>query len=72
LLIEYTGSAVAGTALAGGAPAAVGIVLFTQYILPLELAAILLLVALIGALLLARRPTAEKPLKTIENLSLEN
>ncbi len=72
LLIEYTGNAVAGTALAGGTPAAVGIVLFTQYILPLELAAILLLVALIGALLLARRPTAEKPLKTIENLSLEN
>ncbi|MEZ4870270.1 MAG: NADH-quinone oxidoreductase subunit J [Caldilineaceae bacterium] len=40
----------------GGAPVAVGYQLFTQYILPFELAAVLLLVALLGALLLARRP----------------
>ncbi|MEZ4735391.1 MAG: NADH-quinone oxidoreductase subunit J [Caldilineaceae bacterium] len=40
----------------GGAPPVVGFELFTQYLLPFELAAILLLVALLGALLLARRP----------------
>lgn len=44
------------SALQGGAPAAVGYLLFTQYILPFELAAVLLLVALLGALLIARRP----------------
>jgi len=56
--MQYNGGAVEGgsSALAGGAPAAVGITLFTQYILPFELAAVLLLVALLGALLLARRP----------------
>jgi NADH-quinone oxidoreductase subunit J len=43
-------------AVQGGAPAAVGYELFTRYILPVELAAVLLLVALLGALLLARQP----------------
>jgi len=38
----------------------VGLALFTQYILPFELAAVLLLVALLGALLLARRPKLEQ------------
>jgi len=69
LLTQYNGGAVDGTALAGGTPAAVGAVLFTEYILPFELAAVLLLVALLGALLLARRPKAEKPLEEIETLS---
>lgn len=45
-----------GVVLQGGAPKAIGMELFTQYILPFELVAVLLLVALIGALLLARRP----------------
>jgi NADH-quinone oxidoreductase subunit J len=44
------------TVLEGGRPEALGILLFTRYILPFEMAAILLLVALLGALLLARRP----------------
>lgn len=51
----------AGTAtstLNGGAPQTVGMALFTQYILPFEMAAVLLLVALLGALLLARYPKA--------------
>jgi NADH-quinone oxidoreductase subunit J len=50
------------SAVAGGAPAALGYLLFTEYILPLELAAVLLLVALLGALLLARpsKENAEK------------
>lgn len=39
----------------GGIPEVVGMELFTKYILPFELVGILLLVALIGALLLARR-----------------
>ena len=43
----------------GGSPPVVGLELFTQYILPFELAAVLLLVALLGALLLARRPRVD-------------
>ena len=46
----------ATTAINGGAPETVGMALFTQYILPFEMAAVLLLVALLGALLLARYP----------------
>jgi len=42
--------------LNGGAPETVGMTFFTQYILPFEMTAVLLLVALIGALLLARYP----------------
>ncbi|RIK44827.1 MAG: NADH-quinone oxidoreductase subunit J [Chloroflexi bacterium] len=44
------------SAVQGGSPQAVGYVLFTDYILPFELAGVLLLVALLGALLLARPP----------------
>jgi NADH-quinone oxidoreductase subunit J len=44
------------TGLQGGAPEYVGMTLFSQYILPFEMAAVLLLVALLGALLLARFP----------------
>ena len=43
----------------GGVPQIVGLVLYTQNILLIELAAVLLLVALLGALLLARRPRTE-------------
>lgn len=43
-------------ALQGGAPKAVGLELFTNYVLPFELVGILLLVALIGALVLGRQP----------------
>lgn len=39
----------------GGIPEAVGMELFSRYILPFELVGILLLVALLGALLVARR-----------------
>lgn len=45
------------SALQGGAPKPVGMELFTSYILPVELVAVLLLVALIGALLMGRFPT---------------
>ncbi len=49
-----------GTAIPdGGAPPVLGLELFTKYILPFELAAVLLLVALLGALLLARRSKLE-------------
>lgn len=49
-----------GTAPAneGGVPEALGMYLYTQQLLLVELAAALLLVALLGALLLARRPKA--------------
>ena len=56
LLTLYNVGDATGASLEGGTPAAVGMALFTQYILPFELAAVLLLVALLGALLLARRP----------------
>ena len=49
----------ASALLQGGAPKAVGIALFTDYVLPFELIAILLLVALIGALVLGRQPEGE-------------
>jgi NADH-quinone oxidoreductase subunit J len=52
----FLGVEAAAAAVEGGTPQVVGYELFTQYILPFELAAVLLLVALIGALLLARRP----------------
>lgn len=44
--------------LEGGTPKAVGMELFTKYLLPFEMTAILILVALLGALLLGRRPRA--------------
>ena len=44
-------------ALEGGAPYPVGMNMFTQYVLPIQMVAVLLLVALIGALLLARQPS---------------
>jgi NADH-quinone oxidoreductase subunit J len=56
LLGRFHGMAINADPLKGGAPPDVGYALFTQYLLPFELAAILLLVALLGALLLARRP----------------
>jgi NADH-quinone oxidoreductase subunit J len=40
----------------GGAPVVLGMFLYTQNILLVELASVLLLVALLGALLLARKP----------------
>lgn len=40
---------------AGGAPTVVGMALYTRFLLPFEMVGILLLVALIGALLVARR-----------------
>ena len=43
----------------GGVPIALGIEIYSQNILLVELAAVLLLVALLGALLLARQPKAE-------------
>ena len=43
-------------AIQGGIPEVVGMALFTEYLLPFELVSILLLVALIGALVLARKP----------------
>jgi NADH-quinone oxidoreductase subunit J len=51
-----TGTAATTTTINGGAPETLGIALFTQYILPLEMTAVLLLVGLIGALLLGRFP----------------
>jgi NADH:ubiquinone oxidoreductase subunit 6 (subunit J) len=44
----------------GGVPIVIGLTLYSQNILLVQLAAILLLVALIGALLLARRPKPEE------------
>lgn len=46
-------------AIQGGVSPVVGMELYTKYILPFDLVSILLLVALIGALLVARRPKEE-------------
>lgn len=54
--VETPDAASVTTAINGGAPETVGMALFTRYILPLELTAVLLLVALLGALLLGRYP----------------
>lgn len=51
----FRGMAPAVGANAGGVPAVVGMELYTRFILPFEMVGILLLVALIGALLVARR-----------------
>jgi NADH-quinone oxidoreductase subunit J len=56
LATGFTGADPNASAIQGGSPQALGLELFTNYLLPFELAAVLLLVALIGALLLARRP----------------
>jgi NADH-quinone oxidoreductase subunit J len=53
---SFLGVASNASAVEGGVPQAVGYSLFSQYILPFELAAVLLLVALLGALLVARQP----------------
>jgi NADH-quinone oxidoreductase subunit J len=44
----------------GGVPEVLGMLLYTQNVLLVELAAVLLLVALLGALLLAQRPKDEQ------------
>ena len=50
----------------GGVPVVLGVQIYSQNILLIELAAVLLLVALLGALLLARRPKNEE--SAISNL----
>lgn len=56
----FTGTSPNPAANLGGVPPVVGMELFTKYILPFEMIGVLLLVALIGALLLARKqPAAE-------------
>ena len=57
---ETPTSDTATTTINGGAPETVGMALFTRYILPFEMTAVLLLVALIGALLLARYSKTEQ------------
>ena len=46
----------AGNVPGNGSVQAIGEVLFTKYLLPFELASVLLLVAMIGAVVLARKP----------------
>jgi NADH-quinone oxidoreductase subunit J len=53
---SFGGATPNAAAIQGGVPPVVGMELYTKYILPFELVGILLLVALIGALLVARRP----------------
>jgi NADH-quinone oxidoreductase subunit J len=60
MMTEYQVGAPTTAIPEGGAPPVIGIALFTQYILPFELAAVLLLVALLGALLLARKPKSNQ------------
>jgi len=61
VLVARMGSAGAGTAAGAGRPAVtggvaeIGRVIFTDYLLPFELTSVLLLAAMVGVLLLARR-----------------
>lgn len=49
-------AAITGEVPGSGSVQAIGEVLFTKYLLPFELASVLLLVAMIGAVVLARKP----------------
>ncbi len=60
LFNAFDASEVTSVALQGGAPEVVGKALFTDYILPFELTAVLILVALLGAMILAKRPQLDK------------
>ncbi len=65
-------SAEAVSAVAGGVPAVLGLELYTKYVLPFELVAILLLVALLGALVLGRQPEEipGQPMRTVTGTTL--
>lgn len=62
LVLQLTGRLElgAGGIASGGSPSAVGTELFTRFLLPFEFVAILLLVALIGALVMGRRESGEQ------------
>lgn len=51
----FEGNETASAVIQGGVPEVVGTALFTRYVLPFELTAVLILVALLGALILGRR-----------------
>jgi NADH-quinone oxidoreductase subunit J len=55
LTLYPTGQKVAFGAFQGGKPYDVGLALFTKYLLPFEITSILVLVALAGAIVLARK-----------------
>ncbi len=60
--LQLTGHLEVGTdggIASGGSPSAIGTELFTRFLLPFEFVAILLLVALIGALIMGRRESGE-------------
>lgn len=59
LFDAFSGTELQAAAIEGGVPKAVGLSLFTKYVLPFELTAVLILVALIGALLLGRHYQAK-------------
>jgi NADH-quinone oxidoreductase subunit J len=58
--VETQTPATPTSAINGGAPETVGMAIFTQYLLPFEMTAVLLLVALLGALVLGRYPRTGK------------
>ena len=61
LVLQLTGrlDGAGGGIASGGSPSAIGTELFTRFLLPFEFVAILLLVALIGALIMGRRESGE-------------
>ena len=60
LLDAFAGTEANASAIEGGVPEVIGIALFTQYVLPFELTAVLILVALLGALLLGRHSRVQR------------
>ncbi len=51
-----------------GAPAAIGEMLFTQYVLPFEVTAVILLSAAVGAIMLAKPDKPNRPNQSPDNL----
>lgn len=57
-------------AAAGGSPRAVGQLLYTVFLLPFEIASLILLVAVIGAIVLARREEPEEVERLVPSLGI--
>jgi NADH-quinone oxidoreductase subunit J len=63
VLIERTGTATVGLGALPGFPKTIGNLLFHDFLLPFELTSVLVLIAIMGAVVLASRPEPKNPEK---------
>jgi NADH-quinone oxidoreductase subunit J len=63
VLIERTGTATVGLGALPGFPKIIGNLLFHNFLLPFELTSVLVLIAIMGAVVLASRPEPKNPEK---------